>query len=287
MNQEQPRHKNLRIGGMALENGVLFQSERHWSMAVRNAAGDIDIASGRKAALTRSARLRSIPMLRGLISLAETALVLPNAHRYGGRVPLPTRSPQVLATMIVSVLGTMIVKNPKRKLPPFVEELTVSALALIPSLVALRKTEAIEYHAAEHKSINAWEESGVLDEIATERAQAEHPRCGSNIMGPALALMTIGNTIARRYTGRRSNLARVGVGVLSLSGAVEMVQWAARHPQNRLSRALTLPGGELQHLVTTSEPTHDQLAVGLSALKELLRLEGALDETPLRPEKSL
>lgn len=276
-NSQENRAVNLKIGGMALENGVLFQTDQHWAMAVRGLSGDIEISSGKKTAIPHSTRIRRIPMLRGLVALAESGLVIPNAYSHGGRLPLPTRSPRMLASMIVSVLGTMIVKNPKRKLPPLLEELAVSALALVPSLVALRKSEASEYHAAEHKSINTWESSGGLDELKAEKAAAEHARCGSNIMGPALAMMTIGNTLTRRWLGsRRGNMARLGMGVISLSGAVEMVQWASRNPRSFFSKALTLPGGELQHLITTSEPSHDQMEVGLAALRELLRLEGAL-----------
>ena len=276
--QKEKQAVNLKIGGMALENGVLFQTDTHWAMAIRDPSGEIEISSGRKTAIPGSGRMRRIPLLRGLISLAESGLVIPSAYTHGGRLPLPTRSPQMLASMIVSVLGTMVVRNPKRKLPPLVEEVAVSALTLIPSLIALRKTEAIEYHAAEHKSINAWESSGSLDESNAREALAEHPRCGSNIMGPALAMMTVGNTLTRRWLGsRRGHIARLGVGVLSLSGAVEMVQWASRNPGSILSKALTLPGGELQHLVTTGEPTHEQLAVGLAALGELLKLEGVPD----------
>lgn len=270
---------HLKIGGMALENGVMFQTDRHWSMAVREAGGEIRIASGEKMHVGLSG-MRKIPMLRGLVSLAESALVIPKASAHGGRLPIMSHSPEVMASMIVSVIGAIAVKNPKRKLPAFAEELVMAALAVLPSLVALRRSRAIEYHAAEHKSINAYEASGLVDAEKARQAQAEHPRCGSNIIGPAMALMTVGNTLAQRALGRRSNMARLGVSVLSLSGAVELVQWAARNPANLWSRALTRPGGEFQHLVTTSEPTESELAVGLAALRELLRLEGALETAP-------
>ncbi|MHB9111191.1 MAG: DUF1385 domain-containing protein [Thermoleophilia bacterium] len=269
----------LKIGGMALENGVMFQTDRYWSMAVREAGGEIRIASGDKMNLGLSG-MRKIPMLRGLVSLAESALVIPKASAHGGRLPIMSHSPEVMASMIVSVVGAIVVKNPKRKLPAFAAELVMAALAVLPSLVALRRSRAIEYHAAEHKSINAYEASGRVDAEKARQAEAEHPRCGSNIIGPAMALMTVGNTLAQRALGRRSNMARLGVSVLSLSGAVELVQWAARNPASLWSRALTRPGGELQHLVTTSEPTERELAVGLAALRELLRLEGALDTAP-------
>lgn len=269
----------LKIGGMALENGVMFQTERHWAMAVRHPDGDIAVASGEKLLPAPLRRMKKVPLLRGLVSLAENATTLPHAYRHGGTLPLLSKSPTVVASMIISVLGTMAIRNPKKKLPPLAEELAATALALIPTLVAMRKTDAVQYHAAEHKSINAYETAGVVEAVGARKARAEHRRCGSNLVGPAMLLMTLGNTLTHRFPGRRHQAARMGVSVLSLSGAVEMVQWAARHPQNLWSRLLTGPGSELQNLVTTAEPTNDQLQVSLAALQELLRLERALDNT--------
>ena len=273
----------LRIGGMALENGVLFQSERFWSMAVRAADGGIEVASGSKSSLPRRLGLRKVPLLRGLVSLSESASVLPEAHAHGGQLPVLMRSPGLLASMLASTLGTVILRNPKKRLPPLLEETALAGLALLPSLIALRQSKAVQYHAAEHKSINAYEAAGALDAQEASGARAEHARCGSNVVGPALALMALGNTLSRRAFGRQSQLARLGVGVLSLSGAMEMILWASRNPRNLLSRLLTTSGESLQSLVTTREPTGDQLDVGLSALRELLRLEAGAGAPADRP----
>lgn len=269
----QTSEPRLKIGGMALENGVLFHTYRNWAMAVRTDNGEIKVTSGHKNTRSPIARLRRYPMLRGLASLADTALILPRAVAGGGRLPLPTGSPQVVFSVAASMAGTALLKNPKRRLPPIVEETLLSVMALMPSLVALRKTPATGYHAAEHKSINAYEQAATLDPDSVEASRPEHPRCGSNLVGPALAMMTIGNTLARRALGRRSNFARFSVSLLSLSGAVELVQWASRHPENNWSHAVTRSGGGMQQLLTTTEPSQEQMAVGLAALQELLRLE--------------
>ena len=46
-----------------------------------------------------------------------------------------------------------------------------------------------------------------------------------------------------------------------------------RHPEHRLARALALPGHELQHRLSTAEPTPDQLEVARAALAACLELE--------------
>ena len=41
--------KQLRLGGMALRNGLLVHGPTHWAVAVRNKAGEIEVASGPQA----------------------------------------------------------------------------------------------------------------------------------------------------------------------------------------------------------------------------------------------
>ena len=38
----------IRLGGMALENGVLVHGPRHWACAVRTDEGELKVASGEK-----------------------------------------------------------------------------------------------------------------------------------------------------------------------------------------------------------------------------------------------
>ncbi len=267
--EPQPR---IRIGGMAMENGVLFHSDRYWAMAVRDEKGNIRTASGRKAGLKRSSSLKRLPLVRSLVNLAETAALLPRVHAHGGRLPLPLDSPAVLVSTIAGVAGGFVLRNPKRRLPPLLEEALASALAVLPSLVALRRSQASRYHAAEHMSINAYEKGDAGDGAAA--ARPEHPRCGTNVLAPALVMMTLGNAAARRALGRYSHAARLGVSFLSLSGAVELILWAARNPDSPVARAFTAAGSEVQRAATTARPSREQLEVGLAALNELLRLEG-------------
>ena len=42
------RQPSVRLGGMALANGVLVHGPRHWSCAVRTDEGELKVASGLK-----------------------------------------------------------------------------------------------------------------------------------------------------------------------------------------------------------------------------------------------
>ncbi len=65
----------VRLGGMALPNGVLVHGARHWACAVRTDAGELKVASGPKPRLATGLGER-VPGLRGLLKLAEALAVV-------------------------------------------------------------------------------------------------------------------------------------------------------------------------------------------------------------------
>ena len=78
MTSEQP--EKLRLGGMALRNGLLIHGPTHWAAAVRDGDGEIEVASERKPELAPGL-VAKLPGLRGPIKLAEAIAVLPLVRR--------------------------------------------------------------------------------------------------------------------------------------------------------------------------------------------------------------
>ena len=68
-----PGMEKLRLGGMALQNGVLVHGPRTWGAAVRLPDGTVKVASGRKP---RIGGRVSVPFVRGPLRLAEAFAVL-------------------------------------------------------------------------------------------------------------------------------------------------------------------------------------------------------------------
>jgi uncharacterized protein YqhQ len=60
-----------------------------------------------------------------------------------------------------------------------------------------------------------------------------------------------------------------------LGATMELFGWMQRHPERRVSRALAWPGHELQHRLSTAEPSREQLEVAEAALAACLELEDA------------
>jgi len=68
------RDEKIRLGGMALTNGVLVHGPHAWACAVRGEDGGLKVASEHKR--FRAAEVRS-PILRGPARIAEIFAVLP------------------------------------------------------------------------------------------------------------------------------------------------------------------------------------------------------------------
>ena len=75
-----------------------------------------------------------------------------------------------------------------------------------------------------------------------------------------------GNVLARALLNARGPVASAAVTVGSAAVAVEVLAWSERHKGTPLSRALKMPGTEMQRLFATREPTSEQLDVGRAAL---------------------
>jgi len=256
----------LRLGGMALRNGLLVHGPTHWAASVRRGDGTIQTASGRKP---RVRGVEKIAGVRGVVRLGEAMAVIPLVKRALPAAKLPFQDVKVLGMMLAAATGGRLVRG--RLGTGIGAETAVAAISLVPSLVALRGGELAEYHGVEHKAITAYETDA--DDAAD--AAKEHDRCGSHLMTPLLASNLAGAALLRRVLERPGALPQIAVGVASLGVAVEVFIWSERHAGSGVARVLRRPGHELQRLLGTREPSEAQLEVGRAALTEILRVESA------------
>jgi uncharacterized protein YqhQ len=257
----------LRLGGMALRNGLLVHGPTQWAAAVRARDGSIKVASGRKPDLGGNAAER-VPGLRGVAKLAEAMTVIPLVKRALPEARLPMQDVRTLGAMGVAALaGQAVRRAAARSLAA--REATVALISVAPALMALRTGDLAAYHGVEHKAIAAYEADGDAAE-----AGKEHDRCGSHLVVPMLTAAALGN-VAMRRAGLRGPAAEAVVGLGSAAVAVEVFSWSERHPDSRLAGLLRRPGHGIQRAVGTREPTAEQLEVGSAALAEILRVEAS------------
>lgn len=265
MPENQP--DRLRLGGMALRNGLLIHGPTHWAAAVRDRDGRIEVASERKPELAPRL-VAKVPGLRGPIKLAEAMLVLPLARRRLPAARMPFEDGRVVAAAALTIGITSVLR--RRAPATALREGLVQAIGAAPALVALADRDLAAYHGAEHKTIAAYERG--VDDVAS--VPKEHDRCGSNLMVPMMLLSAGGTILLERLIEKPSNAARALVAFGGASAAVEMFAWSDRHHGDPLAEAFHTPGREIQRHWATKEPTPEQLEVAIAALQEILRVEG-------------
>jgi uncharacterized protein YqhQ len=251
----------LRLGGMALANGVLVHGPTSWACAIRNADGEIEVAARKKR--TFAARVQH-PLFRGPARLLEAMSLLPQLKRALPAAKLPMQNGKVFAAIAGASVAVKGIRESDR-LRPAAQELLVSLLSFAPAVFALRGGELAHYHGAEHIAIGRYEHGA--------GATKEHERCGGHLIGPLLATSAVGNVLAGLAPERMQKPARAAAQLGALAATTELFGWMTRHPDNLVAQGLSKPGHELQHRLSTAEPTPEQLEVAEAALAACLALE--------------
>src|SRR6266480_1904337 len=287
------------IGGQAVLEGVMMRGPRNWAVAVRKPDGEIaQVARAIDPLMARHWALR-LPIVRGVVALGESlaigfralsvsanyatqeeaegdeepaeigrwALFFSFAVAIGFAVMLFKVSPALLADLLpIDSGGWFVIVEGLIRVSIFVAYL--SLLSLIPSL-----RRVFQYHAAEHKAINAYEAGENLTPEVTQRHSLIHPRCGTAFL---LWVMVIGVFVFALF-GRPAwywlIVTRIALLPVIAGIAYELIRFAGKHTGSRALMTLLAPGLWLQRL-TTREPTLDQLEVSIRALREVLEREG-------------
>jgi len=254
--------EKVRLGGMALRNGVLVHGPTSWACAVRLPDGTIKVAAERKRLIGNTIEN---PLLRGPARLLEALAVLPTMKRRLPEAKLPFEQPRIVGAMAATSVAVRVVRG--SRLRPFAKELAAGMLALTPALLSLRGNDLAAYHGAEHISIGTYEHD--------EPRSREHERCGTHLIGPLLVTSAAANAVASTVPRQYRGPARAAASVGGVAAATELFGWMVRNPDRPLAKALAKPGHELQHRYATREPTPEQVEVAEAALRACLAQEAA------------
>src|SRR6478736_1893806 len=292
------------IGGQAVLEGVMMRGASNWAVAVRKPDGDIaHVSKPIVSPMTRHWVLR-LPVIRGVVALGESlaigfralAISANYAAQEEGDEEIQTelsRGQLIFAFAIAIGFALLLFKVGPALLTDWigiqarwfviVEGLIrvtvfVLYLALISLLPDLRRV--FQYHAAEHKAINAYEAGEPLEPEIVQRYSLIHPRCGTAFL---LWVMVIA-VFVFAFFGRPAWYWLIATRILLLpliAGiAYELIRFAGKHQKNRVLMTLLAPGLWLQRL-TTREPELDILEVSIRALRDVLDRENVGSEPSL------
>ncbi len=203
--------EKIRLGGMALPNGVLVHGPHSWACAIRHEDGRLEVASARKR--FRAADVNA-PFLRGPARLVEALAILPIVKRRLPAAKLPMQSRGVVLSMLGATVAVRAVRD-SRRLRPAAQELLSGLLSLAPAAFALRGSALAQYHGAEHIAIGTYEhgegatkehERLQLDDAPPrQRRRAGALEAGARAAAPAVD----GRSVTGAARGRRGGAASV------------------------------------------------------------------------------
>ena len=297
----------MTVGGQAVLEGVMMRTPSNWAVAVRKPDGEIAQVSKVITSPMAKRKIYRLPVIRGVIALGESLAIgfraLAISANYAaqgeeGEEDVELSRGQIIfafaiaigfalalfkvgPALITSRLGiettqTFVVIEGVIRVSIFILYLVI--ISLLPDLRRL-----FQYHAAEHKAINAYEAGEELTPERVDRFSLIHPRCGTAFL---LWVMVIAIFVFA-FFGQPAWYWLIASRILMLpviAGlAYELIRFAGKHQENRIVMTLLAPGLWLQRL-TTRKPSLDQLEVSIRALQEVLAREGGITASESKVE---
>jgi uncharacterized protein YqhQ len=297
------------IGGQAVLEGVMMRGPSHWSLAVRKVDGDIALLDHEINSVMARHRFFRLPIIRGIIALGESlaigfralaisanyaaqeegddeevsteigrgALIFAFAIAIGFALVLFKVTPALITSWLpIETTGVFVVVEGLIRVSIF-----ILYLVLISFLPDLKRV--FQYHAAEHKAINAYEAGEELTPERVQRFSLIHPRCGTAFLLWVMVIAIFVFAFFGQPVWYWLILSRIALLPVIAGIAYELIRFAGKHTGNRVLMTLLAPGLWLQRL-TTREPSLDQLEVSIRALKDVLQREGRLDPAERKVE---
>jgi len=295
-------NKPIKVGGLAVIEGVMMRSPEFVAVAVRKPDDQIVVKKDPFVSLTKKVRILGLPLIRGGVVLIESLVLGIRALNFSSEVAMaevedekkkdkPKSDSQnkllLAGTLIMSMgLGFVLFFYVPLLLTEWTGvkdgvlfnlidggiRMTIFLLYLI--LISLWKEiqRIFAYHGAEHKSIFAFEAGQPLTVGDVKPFTTHHPRCGTSfllvvMMVSILVFITLGRP--DQITDRLIRFLFIPV----IGGiSYEVIQFSTKKWGRWIASTLTAPGLWLQR-ITTKEPDDKQLEVALVALKASLGMK--------------
>ena len=295
-------------GGQALIEGVLIRGQRNVRMAVRRPDGGIWTGPLPLNPITSGA-LRRIPLVRGVLVLAEALLMGMRGLNRSAEIamadpdapPIPDgEQPKVSRGERISMAVTMAIALVfgigiffllplfgARSLDNVIESSIVSNLLegairlallvgyiwLIGHLKDVKRVFA--YHGAEHMTIHAYEHGRPLEPEEIERFPTAHPRCGTAFLLTVVLVSVLVFTLVGRPSIVLAVVSRIALVPVIAAVSYEFLRFSGAHSDRAWAQLMAFPGLALQKL-TTRWPDRSQIEVAVAAMNSTLAADGVI-----------
>lgn len=303
------KKKEQAYGGQALIEGVMFAGRESFVSAIRRNDDSIEYFEVKREEPKRAKQLKKIPFIRGLVSIVQASANGVKhldfaSDRYevnpedDDKIEEEKQTSKLVMILGIGVIGVLsfimskliftvtpaIVANffstfVPSKMGQIVLETVLKLILLLAYIYFISLTPLIkrvfQYHGAEHKVINAYENNLPLTTEAVQSQSRLHYRCGSSfilftvIVGMIVYMFVATDPLWWRVVNR---ILLIPV-VIGLSFEVLQLTNKVRHIP--VLKILGYPGLWLQ-LLTTKEPDDKQVEVALHSFKRVLENDGVI-----------
>jgi uncharacterized protein YqhQ len=260
----------LRVGGMALGNGVLMRGKRYWAVA----RDDGTVLDGPVRSLLDRHRVLRLPILRGAVGLGEMIVFSLRLHGRGGmRLNGRLLAALALCGVAAALLGEVF---PGAGTGSLLSGAVLELATVLLGLLALHwgmGGEVWRYHGAEHKAVNAYEAGADLSDATTVLSFSRiHDRCGTNLVVIVIVLSLAWLPLSGGPLGAALSPLYA---LLAITVAFELFRLVTRRPHLPACRAVLAGGKALQRCLTTRDPRPEQQQLACRALRRVVELEEA------------
>jgi len=297
LDEKADRNVDMVIGGQAVIEGVMMRSVTGYTVAVRQANGEIAFKRDKIEPLSKKYPILKIPVLRGSVVLIQSLILGIRALNFSAAASSENEEGEqelsngaIMTSMLTAlvmgvglfILAPLGLTNLIRHfLLPEMSNFTYNvvdgvfrALFFFAYIVSISFMDEIkrvfQYHGAEHKTVYTFEAHEALEVENAKSKSTLHPRCGTSFL---LFVMAISIVVFSLIPSTAPFVVKFGARVVLIpliAGlAYEVIRFSARHLDNPICRVLITPGLWLQR-ITTKEPDEKQLEVAIVALKEAL-----------------
>ena len=289
--------KKLQVGGQAVIEGVMMRTRNFWALAVRRPDKTISTKLFESKSLTDKNKVLGFIFIRGVVALFESMALgfkaLSFSVNEATEEEIKFSKKEMTISIIIAVvfsvgiffvIPTVIGKSFSGYFPNVIVYnlleglvrigLFLGYLLLVSQLKDIKRI--FQYHGAEHKTIQAYENDEELVLSNIKKYSTVHMRCGTSF----LLIVMVVSIFIFALLGRPPVLLRILYRVLLIpvvSGiSYELIKLAGRFSRYRIVNIIFYPGLLLQK-VTTREPDDSQLEVAMSSFKKAIKAEEELE----------
>jgi len=288
--------KKYDIGGQAVIEGVMMRSKHFWALAVRRPDKTISIKLFKNVSLTNKYKVLGFMFIRGIAVLIESMTLGFRSLSYSvneateeevkfskKEMTISIIIAVILAVGIFFVLPTVIGRSFSDFFPNAIVYNLLEGLIRIGFFLAyillisqIRDIKRIfQYHGAEHKTIQAYENDEELTPENVKKYSTLHVRCGTSFLLIVMVVAVFVFALLGKQTMIWRIISRVLLIPVIAGISYEFIKLAGKFSRYRIVNIIFYPGLLIQK-ITTKEPDKSQIEVAISSFKKVLEAEEKL-----------